>query len=75
VHLVEEGGRHWRDYLDFRDYLRTHPDAARQFADLKRALAARFPRNREAYIDAKSARVRETLEFARVQPNMRPHDQ
>ena len=35
VHLVEEGGPLWRDYVAFRDYLRTDAEAARQFADLK----------------------------------------
>ena len=64
LHLVEEGSLVWSHYLAFRDYLRTHPEASRQFADLKRALAARFPRDREAYINAKSARVREILELA-----------
>ncbi len=64
VHLVEGGSPVWRDYLAFRDYLRAHAEAARQFADLKRALAARFPRDREAYINAKSARVQEILEIA-----------
>ena len=48
VHLVEEGGPLWRDYVAFRDYLRAHAEAARQFADLKRVLAARFSRDREA---------------------------
>ena len=32
VHLVEEGGPLWRDYLFFRDYLRADPEAARRFA-------------------------------------------
>jgi GrpB-like predicted nucleotidyltransferase (UPF0157 family) len=64
MHLVEEGSPLWHDYLAFRDYLRAHAEAARQFADLKRALAARFPRDREAYINAKSARVQEILELA-----------
>ena len=64
VHLVEEGSSLWRDYLAFRDYLRAHPEAARQFADIKRALAARFPLDREAYINAKSARVQEILGLA-----------
>ncbi|HEX2523723.1 MAG TPA: GrpB family protein, partial [Terriglobia bacterium] len=39
VHLVEEGGPLWRDYVAFRDYLGAHAEAARQFADLKRVLA------------------------------------
>ena len=43
LHLVEEGGRLWLDYMAFRDYLRAHAAAARRFAELKRVLAARFP--------------------------------
>jgi GrpB-like predicted nucleotidyltransferase (UPF0157 family) len=61
VHLVEESGPLWRDYLAFRDYLRAHPYGARQFADLKRTLVARFPLDREAYTNAKTARVQEIL--------------
>jgi GrpB-like predicted nucleotidyltransferase (UPF0157 family) len=64
VHLVEEGSALWRDYWVFRDYLRAHPAAALQFADLKRALAARFPLDRAAYIEGKSGRVREILQLA-----------
>jgi GrpB-like predicted nucleotidyltransferase (UPF0157 family) len=64
VHLVEGGGPLWRDYLAFRDYLREHGEAARQFADLKRALAARFAQDREAYMNAKSAHVQEILRLA-----------
>jgi GrpB-like predicted nucleotidyltransferase (UPF0157 family) len=64
VHLVEEGGPLWRDYLAFRDYLRAHAEGARRFADVKRTLAARFPRDREAYIHAKSPHVEEILRLA-----------
>jgi GrpB-like predicted nucleotidyltransferase (UPF0157 family) len=64
VHLVEEGGPMWLDYLVFRDHLRAHPQAAREFADLKRALAARFPQDREAYLNAKSSHVEEILRLA-----------
>jgi GrpB-like predicted nucleotidyltransferase (UPF0157 family) len=64
VHLVEGGGPLWRDYLAFRDYLRAHPEVAREFAELKRALATRFPRDREGYINGKSERVQEILGLA-----------
>jgi GrpB-like predicted nucleotidyltransferase (UPF0157 family) len=64
VHLVEEGGPLWRDYLAFRDYLRAHGEAARQLADVKRVLAARFPQDREAYLTAKSLHVQEILRLA-----------
>jgi GrpB-like predicted nucleotidyltransferase (UPF0157 family) len=64
LHLVEDGGPLWRDYVAFRDYLRSHAEAARQFADVKRALAARFARDREAYMNAKSSHVLEILRLA-----------
>ncbi len=64
LHLVEEGGPLWREYLAFRDYLRSEAEAAREFGEVKRALAARFPRDREAYIDAKSSHVQEILRLA-----------
>ncbi len=57
IHLVERGGRLWREYLAFRDYLRSDTRAAAEYADLKRQLAARHPRNREAYITGKSSFV------------------
>jgi GrpB-like predicted nucleotidyltransferase (UPF0157 family) len=64
VHLVEEGGPLWREYLAFRDYLRSHAEAARQFADVKRILAARFSQDREAYTSAKSPHVQAILRLA-----------
>ncbi len=64
VHLVEEGGPLWRDYLAFRDYLRTQAEAVHRFAEAKRALAARFSRDREAYTNAKSSHVQEILRLA-----------
>jgi GrpB-like predicted nucleotidyltransferase (UPF0157 family) len=42
-----------REHLLFRDWLRAHPDAAREYAELKRALADRHRDDREAYQEAK----------------------
>jgi GrpB-like predicted nucleotidyltransferase (UPF0157 family) len=66
LHLVEEAGPLWRDYLAFRDYLQAHAETARNFADLKRVLAARFPHDREAYMNAKSPHVQNILALART---------
>ena len=58
VHVVHTGGDEERQTLAFRDYLRTHPDAAREYESLKRALATSFggadAAAREAYANAKS---------------------
>ena len=40
--------------LAFRDHLRASPEKARDYAELKHRLAARFEGDREAYTDAKA---------------------
>lgn len=40
--------------IHFRDYLIQHPDAARQYEDLKLSLLAKFKHNRDGYTMAKS---------------------
>lgn len=66
LHLALEGGDFWRDHLDFRDWLRTNPSAARAYAEVKERLASRFPRDRESYIEGKTAFVLATLREARA---------
>ncbi len=54
IHMVEGGfAEHW-ERLRFRDYLREHPDAAREYAELKRRLASDFPSDRARYTAAKA---------------------
>jgi GrpB-like predicted nucleotidyltransferase (UPF0157 family) len=48
-------------HLAFRDYLRTHPEAARAYGDQKRAAARRHRDDRDAYMAAKDALVKEIL--------------
>ena len=67
LHLVPAGSPRFRDELAFRDYLRANDRAAREYAALKRTLAKRFARDREAYTDAKAAFIGAALERARGQ--------
>lgn len=46
-------------HLAVRDYLRTHPEAVKQYGDLKEKLANQFPKDIEAYMDGKDAFVKE----------------
>ena len=64
LHLAVGDGRFWREHLAFRDYLRTHPAARDAYGALKEMLAARYPRDREAYIAGKGPFVAETLALA-----------
>src|SRR3954471_5341405 len=59
VHVVESGGDEEWKALAFRDYLRGHPEAAREYAVLKARLAVEFSgedfASRESYASAKTA--------------------
>ena len=61
IHLVVQGGSLWREYLAFRAYLRSDSQAAARYEAVKRSLAERFPRDREAYITGKSSFVVEAI--------------
>jgi GrpB-like predicted nucleotidyltransferase (UPF0157 family) len=58
VHVVHSGGAEERRTLAFRDYLREHPEVAREYEELKRGLAplhsATTFGSRQAYADAKT---------------------
>jgi len=60
VHGFQSGSPHVERHLAFRDYLRAHREPARQYAELKRQLAQRFPRDIEAYMDGKDAFIKAT---------------
>lgn len=53
VHLFELGDPAIARHLAFRDYLRSHPETAASYGELKQELAARFPSDIESYIEGK----------------------
>jgi GrpB-like predicted nucleotidyltransferase (UPF0157 family) len=57
VHVCLAGGAHEHRHLAVRDFLRAHPGEAARYAALKRAVAARHPQDRLAYIAGKEAHV------------------
>ena len=61
LHLAAIHSSFWRDHLTFRDRLRTDNTLRDSYAALKRDLAARFPRDREAYIAGKELFVSRVL--------------
>jgi GrpB-like predicted nucleotidyltransferase (UPF0157 family)/GNAT superfamily N-acetyltransferase len=68
VHVVESGGAEERRTLAFRDYLRRHLETAREYEQLKRALAGRLggadDAAREAYARGKSEFVERIVGLA-----------
>lgn len=61
LHLVERSGTHWSRYLRFRNALRADSALRDAYASIKRSLAARYPRDREAYIAGKTEFVEGVL--------------
>jgi len=57
LHLVAATSPLPTRYLLFRDYLRAHPDAAAGYEAVKRDLAARYPTDRDRYVEEKPAAV------------------
>jgi GrpB-like predicted nucleotidyltransferase (UPF0157 family) len=53
VHMVALSSDYWSEHLLFRDYLRSHPQAAEEYGKLKRGLASRFRLDRDAYRSGK----------------------
>ncbi len=68
VHVVQSGGAEERRTLAFRDYLREHAEAARQYESLKCDLASQHSAadfsSHQAYADAKGAFVNRITERA-----------
>ena len=59
IHAFEDGSPQIARHLAFRDYMIAHPDAAREYSDLKRELAAKHPNDIEAYMDGKDEFIQE----------------
>ena len=57
VHVYQEGDPEISRYLKFRDWMRSHPDDAENYAKLKEELAAKFPQDILHYCNGKDAFV------------------
>src|ERR1051325_5102018 len=55
--LSEPGSTFYKEKLLFRDYLRSHADAAEEYRGLKEGLADRYAANRALYTEGKKAFV------------------
>lgn len=61
LHLRYQGDN---NELYFRDYMQLHPDAAKEYEELKLSLWKQYPHNRDAYTNAKSEIVIKYTELA-----------
>lgn len=61
IHVVRHDGPEWRNYLAFRDLLRTDSLARASYESAKRTLLASFPFDRKAYQAGKETTVEALL--------------
>ena len=61
LYLVVAGSEPYLNHICFRDHLRSHPEDAAAYAELKRSLARAHRDDRAAYTEGKTAFIRLTL--------------
>ena len=59
IHFYARGNSEVERHLAFRNYLRSHPDAVKDYGNLKKELSQHFPDDIEAYINGKERFVSE----------------
>ena len=64
IHMVERTSYFWERHLLFRDFLRSHPEAAQQYYHLKKELAAKHGADREGYTEAKTSFIESVIAHA-----------
>lgn len=64
LNVVEINGDFWKSHILFRDYLRQHDDAAAEYGNLKRKLAAKYKNNRKEYTESKAEFIEKVLTAA-----------
>ncbi len=68
LYMCPEGSPALANHLAVRDYLRKHPDAAREYGELKKRLALRFADHIDAYVEGKTDFLLRVLESAGFRP-------
>lgn len=64
LHLVLEGSPFQLKHIVFRDYLRSHPEAAAEYYELKKRLSTQYRENRVAYTESKTGFIDAVMERA-----------
>jgi GrpB-like predicted nucleotidyltransferase (UPF0157 family) len=61
IHMVELESDFWKGHLIFRDYLRQNPRIALEYDRLKKRLARKYGRKRDAYLEGKANFIENVL--------------
>ena len=61
IHVVIADSEAYHNYIDFRDYLNSHEEDAREYEQLKIYLCSQYPSDREAYSEGKKELIDQVL--------------
>ena len=61
IHAVLVNSEFWERHILFRDFLRSHPEAAQRYETLKRKLAQEFECDRTSYTNSKTPLIEQLL--------------
>ncbi len=64
-HIVKTGAKQYRDFLDFRDYLRGNKKARDEYVEIKNQILKKIRGNRKKYFQLKSKYVKTVLKKIR----------
>ena len=64
LYVCEKGAQPLIEFLAYRDFMRVHPEWRQKLGALKWSLCEKYDNDRLAYMDGKSAMVREITELA-----------
>ena len=64
LHIITNNSKSWINHIIFRDFLIQNPGYRKNYCNLKKELAAKFKNDREAYTDAKSGFINNTVHLA-----------
>lgn len=65
VHIFEIGHVEIERMLNFRDYLRAHPQEAQSYSQLKETLAQKFSKDIDSYTEGKSGFINDIIQKAK----------
>jgi GrpB-like predicted nucleotidyltransferase (UPF0157 family) len=64
LHVYEQSSDEWRNNLLFRNFLRSHPEQAAAYAQLKKKLASLYAEDRTTYTQMKAPFIQSVIELA-----------
>lgn len=65
LQLVERKSNEWKNHILIRDYFLKYPEVAKEYAELKKKLAKKYPNDRKAYSHGKDKFIKSIIKKAK----------